>query len=74
MTFGQLLKSRRELCELTQLELARKVGLTPAAICQYESDKRMPSLECFKKLLTVLPGSAETYMNYIEEAKKENES
>lgn len=49
------LKKTREWLGLTQAELAKKAGVTPAAICQIENGDRSPSIETMIKILGVIP-------------------
>jgi transcriptional regulator with XRE-family HTH domain len=70
MSLGAEIKKRREICEYTQAELALKAGLTPSAICQYESGKRLPDLASFKKIVDAMPWKAETYLSAMEEVEK----
>lgn len=51
---GQRLREARLSAGLTQSELARKIGVKPAEISQYESDKRTPRWNVFIKLLDEL--------------------
>ena len=49
----KLAKIRKEK-EMTQTELAEKVGVGDTAICNYEKGLREPNLGTLKKLATVL--------------------
>ncbi len=40
--------------KLSQQELAQKIGVTSAAVCQYETGKRTPSIELLKKIALAL--------------------
>ena len=44
---------------MSQQELANKIGVTSAAVCQYETGKRTPSVELLKKIAKVLDCSVE---------------
>lgn len=44
VTLGQFLQSKRKIANLTQKELAEKVGCSRISIADYESDKREPHL------------------------------
>lgn len=50
MSIGYYLKQQRELANLTQGELARKTGITQAAISRWEDDLRIPNIESCIKL------------------------
>lgn len=45
MKFGFYLKTQRELAGLSQCELAKKTGLSQAAISRWEDDLRIPNIE-----------------------------
>jgi transcriptional regulator with XRE-family HTH domain len=48
MNFGFHLKTQREFAGLSQSELAKKTGLSQAAISRWEDDLRIPNIEnCF---------------------------
>ena len=49
-TIADRIKQYREALHLSQGEFSKKTGLTPAAISQFESGEREPSLESLKKL------------------------
>ncbi len=51
MKIGQNLKRIRKELRLTQAELAKTLGLSQAAIAEYETDTRMPSLKVANKLI-----------------------
>lgn len=50
MTVGERIKYLREKAELTQKDIATKLGVEPAAISKYELDMREPNIESLKKL------------------------
>lgn len=54
--------------KMTQVELADKAGLTPAAVSQIENDLRSPMLETAKNLATAL-GVSIDYLVYGEGAQ-----
>ncbi|MBO5736316.1 MAG: helix-turn-helix transcriptional regulator [Clostridia bacterium] len=45
MKFGFYLKTQRELAGVTQSELAKRTGLSQAAISRWEDDLRIPNIE-----------------------------
>ncbi|MCU9810048.1 helix-turn-helix domain-containing protein [Paraclostridium sp. AKS46] len=49
MTFAERLKQLRESKGLKQIELAKKLNLTSAALSQYEKGIREPNSEMLKK-------------------------
>ena len=54
LTFQSLLHSIRTSDEVTQAELARKVGISRAKICDYEKGRRTPTLKIAAKMAKVL--------------------
>lgn len=50
MTVGERIKYLREKNDLTQKDVATKLGVEPAAISKYELDMREPNIEALKKL------------------------
>lgn len=46
--------TQRKKNNISQRDLAKKVGLTDSAICQYELGKRNPSIPILKKIAGVL--------------------
>ncbi len=50
MGLGERIKVRREELGLTQLQLARALGVTPQHISVIEKNKRAPSLDSLAKL------------------------
>lgn len=51
---GLEIKELREYLGLSQSQLAKISGLTPAALSQIEADKREPSLSSIEKICTAL--------------------
>ncbi len=51
---GQKLKYLRECMNISQAELAKRVGVDRSAIIRYESNKSLPRLKTLEKLLTAL--------------------
>ena len=45
MKFGDELKMQRECAGLSQTEVAKKTGITQAAISRWEDDLRIPNIE-----------------------------
>ncbi|MBR3898101.1 MAG: helix-turn-helix transcriptional regulator [Bacilli bacterium] len=56
---GQRIKEARKKLGITQVELAHQIGVEPAEISQYETDKRTPRWDKFNKLLDVLGVTAD---------------
>lgn len=63
MTFGENLKSIRQLCRLTQNKLAKKAGLSATAITKYEKGQRLPSAENLSRIASALNLSGDTLLN-----------
>jgi transcriptional regulator with XRE-family HTH domain len=60
---GSMLRRLREVNGLTQVELAKKVGVTQSYIAQLESGRKIsPSLEMLKKLAKALDVPVATLM------------
>ncbi len=55
--FGQWLKQRRRLLDLTQQDLAQAVGCSVASIRKYEAGERRPSRQIAEQLTLQLHGS-----------------
>ncbi len=70
---GQRLKEARLNARLTQSELARQIGVKPAEISQYESDKRTPRWNVFVKILDKLNISADRILGREVSAVSEDE-
>ena len=58
-SFAKQLRNAREARKLTQTELAKKLGMPPSQISHFESGKRRPSQDNFKRLVEVLNVSAD---------------
>lgn len=66
MSIMERIKNRRNELGMTQTELARKAGLQPPAISQYESGVRNPSFEALRKLSYALDVTTDYLMTGIE--------
>ncbi len=53
-SFGQFIRERRRQLDLTQEEVARRIGVSTPYIGHLESDKRHPSYEALMRLADVL--------------------
>lgn len=65
--FGPNLKKVLENIGMNQTELAKRTGLTQAAISQIISGERNPTLYSVCKIMTVIPF---TFEKIMEEAKR----
>jgi transcriptional regulator with XRE-family HTH domain len=61
-TLGLLLKDRRHALKLSQLDLAKHLGVEPAYISAIELDRRRPSLPLVRRLADVLGIKRETLL------------
>lgn len=53
-TFGEKLKARLAEQNMTQLELSRRTGITPASVSKYIHNERFPNLKTASKIAEVL--------------------
>lgn len=53
MTFGNKLKSLRKELNLTQEQLAKRIGVAKSVVSYYESGERYPSYDVLVKLTNV---------------------
>lgn len=53
-TVGESIKALRLSKGITIKELATETGFTPAAVSRWESGKRTPSVEAYKKIMAAL--------------------
>jgi DNA-binding XRE family transcriptional regulator len=54
LTFGVTLAAIRKCEEISQSELAKRAGVTPATLCDLEKGRRLPSLELAAKYARIL--------------------
>lgn len=54
MTFIEYLKAKRKEKKITQKELAKKAGISPNSLINYETGKRIPTFEILEKLTNAL--------------------
>ena len=64
MTFGEKLRTIRKQKQLTQKELAEKLGTSQAWIAQMENRKDVPTLSTILRLAKTLEISANTLIKY----------
>lgn len=65
------LKEIREKRNISQSELARRIGLKPQSINQYESNKRQMSLETLLKVIKILDCSADELLDIKKNKRDE---
>lgn len=51
---GKIIKSAIKRRKMTQKQVAKKIHISPQALSNYVTDKRMPDLECFFNLVDLL--------------------
>lgn len=61
--FSSRVKRLRELCGLTQLEVARKLDVSPAAVGAWENNRSRPRLDKLEKLADLLGTTAYELLN-----------
>ena len=70
---GGMLKNYRKMKGLTQRDLARRMGVSPAAICQYEKGHRnLTRIPTLKRLADALGISISDFFIGYEEFEEEN--
>lgn len=61
--FSSRVKRLREICGLTQLEVARKLDVSPAAVGAWENNRSRPRLDKLEKLAELLGTTAYELLN-----------
>ena len=54
MTYKTNLKAYMDRAEISQKELARRIGCTEAAVCRYVSENRVPRVTVALKIADIL--------------------
>lgn len=67
--FGDKVKKLRKRHDLTQKELAQKLGVSPAAIGLYEQNRRIPDVDVIKNIAKIFSVSTD-YLLDITDTKK----
>jgi transcriptional regulator with XRE-family HTH domain len=62
---GEKIKQRREDKKMTQHELAKLLGITPAAVCQWETRGTVPRAKTLAKVAEVLNVSEHTEQGVV---------
>lgn len=60
--FNENLKIARENCNMSQKEVAEKIGVAKSTYSLYESGSREPNVQTIKKIADVLSVSADTLL------------
>lgn len=68
-TFGQRLVASRESRNLSQKELAEKLGITPTRLNYWEKDKREPAIEMIKAIAQALDVDTNYLIGYQPQVK-----
>lgn len=53
MTLGSNIRKKRTEYGIDQKELAYRIGVTPASVCYFESDKKLPSVPILIRLADI---------------------
>lgn len=53
-SLGQLIERYRKQANISQKQLAAKIGVTPNSVSLYESDKREPGVDVLRKIAIAL--------------------
>ncbi len=69
-TFGQRLVASREKHNLSQKELAKRLGITPTLLNYWEKDKREPAIEMIKLISQVLDVDTNYLIGYQQQNNK----
>lgn len=65
MTIGRKIKNCRIEKNMTQLELGKKLGISPSTIGMYEQDRREPDANTIVKFATVFNVSTDYLLGYV---------
>ncbi|MCR6096912.1 helix-turn-helix transcriptional regulator [Salipaludibacillus agaradhaerens] len=69
MSLGDKIKNKRKTNKLTQKELGKSVGVSEAAISQYESNTRHPDWETIQKIANTLKVNPYYFLDIDEETE-----
>src|SRR5919109_1037687 len=72
ISFGQWIRKRRKALDLTQQELAQRVGCSVSLIFKIESDERRPSRQVAQLLAERLEISPDQRDLFLKVARQEN--
>ena len=72
LTFGNMLSSLRKSDEVTQVELARKIGVSKGLICDIEKSRRTASIELAIKIAKAMGYSEKVMIKYVLEDQLQN--
>ncbi|PNY21715.1 HTH-type transcriptional regulator ImmR [Streptococcus parauberis] len=72
MTFAERLRELRQLNNITQIEMANKLGLNRVTYTNYEREKSEPSISTLKKIATIFNVSIDYLIAFEDDTKGRN--
>jgi DNA-binding transcriptional regulator YiaG len=54
MAIGEVIKKLRKNLHLDQKDFAKLVGVTEAAVCNWENDRRIPRMSMIRKMIELI--------------------
>ena len=70
MSFGENLRKARKAAGMTQIELARKTGITERSVYNYEKNSRAPKIDIVERFAQALDVPSEMLLNHFDPAEK----
>jgi transcriptional regulator with XRE-family HTH domain len=74
MGISQILKKKRKAANISQIELAYKIGISEKTVRRWESGERSPNTDDLQKLATVLDTSAAYLIGETNDPRRNAES
>jgi predicted ATPase/DNA-binding XRE family transcriptional regulator len=71
LPFGQWLKQRRRSLDLTQVELAERVGCSPETIRKIEAEERRPSKDIARRIAAIVELPVDEHVTFVKIARGE---
>lgn len=68
-TIGRILKTRRTLLGLTQVEAAQRLGVTQSTYNRWELERAVPEAESYEAAARFLELDFPTFAHYLAESK-----
>ncbi|MFS5878692.1 helix-turn-helix transcriptional regulator [Streptococcus agalactiae] len=72
MTFAKRLRELRQLNNITQIEMANKLGLNRVTYTNYEREKSEPSISNLKEIATIFNVSIDYLIDFEDDTKGKN--
>ena len=72
MTFAKRLRELRQLNNITQIEMANKLGLNRVTYTNYEREKSEPSISTLKEIATIFNVSIDYLIDFDDDTKGKN--